>query len=914
MVRKKTGDTGKDRQKKAAGEGKKHPDQAAAEREEKQTRQENQAPPSTGLPDLPVEKDPEKEDAHREETDDLFPVIGIGASAGGLEALETLLSNVPEKSGMAFVIISHTDPARVSLLPEILRRKSQIPVLSIEEGMEIRPDTAYVPPSDKDLIVKSGAFCLEARQRRDALHMPIDRFLRSLAEDRGERSGCIILSGTGTDGTQGLRIIKEKAGVVVSQNPESARHSGMPRSAIDTGLVDFVLAPEEIAKELIRYFEHPGRIESESKGKDAPPKELQKILSFLANRTRHDFSLYKKSTLIRRIERRMSITRSQNGSEYLSFLHRNPQEVEILFEDLLINVTNFFRDPEAFAFLREEVLPDLVGRAGKGQTLRIWIPGCSTGEEAYSVAMIVQETIEELDISQRMQIFATDLDKKAIEKARAGVYVENIATDVSPERLSRFFVKEDHLYRVRKDIRESIIFAVQNVLSDPPFSNLDLLVCRNLLIYLEAEAQQKLIPLFHYTLRSGGVLFLGTSESVGRFGDLFEPINKKQSLYRKKDVNSGFRPMVEFPTRTYHLESARIGGDTRADQGIGIAQAAERVLLQRHTPASVVVDRDGNILHVHGRTGKYLEQPEGKPSLGILEMSREGLRFALSSALRKAASSGEEARQENLRVRTNGDFQYLNLIVTPLSQPPALKNTFMIVFEDCESLSEKEIEAAGKHRTGDRNGHVIELERELSRVQEQYQGSLEELESSNEELRSVNEELHSSNEELQSTNEELESSREELQSLNEELSTVNSELHSKIQELAESYGTITAVLDSTHIAILFLDRDLRVKRFTNEAAKLINLIDSDVGRPIDHISHNLECDRFTEKIHQVLETLTPVEDDVRTRDGHWYRMRIMVYRTREHVIDGAVATFFNIDAQKKAQAEIEEKISGSVSK
>jgi two-component system CheB/CheR fusion protein len=899
---------GGDRHKKMAGTQNEHPDQAAAEREEKKTlQQEEYTPEADKIPGAPKDQDTEREDdSGREDKNKRFPIIGIGASAGGLEALEAFLSHMPKESGMAVVIISHTDPERATMLPDILKRKSKIPVSLIEDGNRPEQNRAYLPPSDKDLMMKDGAFHLEARQRRDGLHMPIDLFLRSLAEDCGERAGCVILSGTGTDGTQGLRLIKEKAGVAVSQKPDSARHPGMPQSAIDTGLVDFILAPGEMPKKLIQYFEHPGRIKAEDKAAEPPSRELQKILTFLANRTHHDFSLYKKSTLVRRIERRMSVTGSQNGSEYISHLHRNPREVESLFEDLLIGVTNFFRDPEVFSFLRKEVLPDMIGRSPQGGPLRVWIAGCSTGEEAYSVAMIVREALEEAQSNRQMQVFATDLDRKAIEKARRGTYIENIAGDVNPERLERFFIREDHHYRLKSEIRESIVFAVQNLLSDPPFSSLDLLVCRNLLIYLEAKAQQKLLPLFHYTLKKDGVLFLGSSESVGRFVELFEPINKKFSIYRKKEVGNAARPMVEFPTSAPRLQqdSTHIHDEERTGHGEGVARETEKELLKRYTPACVVVDREGGILHVHGRTGKYLEDPAGRPTLNIVDKAREGIRFALSSALRKADSSGEECRHERLRVRTNGGFEQLNLTIRPFSGPSGLKNAFMVVFEDLAAAPERESRQDGEGAE-DQNDRILELESELSRVRQEYQGSMEELQSSNEELRSANEEIQSSNEELQSANEELESSREELQSLNEELSTVNSELNSKTEDLSKAYESITNVLDSTQIAILFLTRNLTVKRFTSGAAGLFNLIESDIGRPIEHISHNLTDLNFGEKARRVLDDLTPFEDDIRTKDGHWYRMRIMVHRTGENVIEGTVATLVNIDVQKQAQAEIE---------
>jgi two-component system CheB/CheR fusion protein len=890
----------KDRKEKVGSEEEVDPDQEAAEREEEKTRDSQEDAIPEGHNDVGGRSI--LEDTSHEEINKEFPIIGIGASAGGLEAIEAFLSRLPDDSGMAYVVVSHTDPDRASMLPDILKRKSQLEVSVVEEGVTPEPNRIYLPPSDKDLIIKDRTFHLAERERRDGLHMPIDRFLRSLAEDRGHRAGCVILSGTGSDGTQGLRLIKEKAGVAISQSAGSARHAGMPQSAVDTGLVDFVLPPQEMPDELIRYFKHPGRIEVKERAEEQPPKILQRILTFLANRMKHDFSAYKKSTLIRRIERRMSVTDSRNGEEYLQHLYRDNKEARALFEDLLIGVTNFFRDPETFACLKEEVLRNLSSPKKDGDAFRVWIPGCSTGEEAYSVSIVLQEAMEEANANRRVQIFATDLDNNAIEKARHGAYIENIATDVNPDRLKKFFYKEDHLYYIKKEIREPILFAMQNVLTDPPFSNLDLLVCRNLLIYLELEAQQKLIPLFHYTLKKDGLLFLGTSESVGRFVDLFETANRKFSLYRKREIRAGAGPTVEFPTKTRKLDYALDNELMQLDRPAhGIAHATENMLLKSYSPPCVIVNREGYILYLHGRTAKYLEPPQGRPSLQVVDMAREGLRFALMSSLRRAATSGEEVRQERIRLQTNGGYQELNLVVKPLSEPPALKDNLMVIFEDLGSFPEKEVETR-KECTEEEGKRVMELEQELTRVRQQYQGSMEELESSNEELRSLNEEIYSSNEELQSSNEELESSREELQSLNEELATVNSELHSKIEEVGEAYRTITSVLDSTQIAVLFLDNKLRVKRFTHEASRLINLIDSDIGRPIDHISHHLEYEGLTKKVHQVLDTLAAFEDDVRTKDGHWYRMRIMAYRTPENVIEGAVVTFINIDAQKEAQA------------
>ena len=444
------------------------------------------------------------------------------------------------------MVITHTDPEHTSMLPEIIKRKSQVAVQLIEDGAPVEPNKIFIPPSNRDPIIEQGVFRLEKRPGRARIHMPIDLFCKNLAREYDAMAGCIILSGTGTDGTQGVRLIKEKAGLVIAQD-QSARHSGMPESAIDTGLVDLVLNPSDMPRQLIEYFKHPVsiKIRPEQKGKKEPDP-LRRILSVLASRTRHDFSLYKKSTLVRRIERRMTITHCKDASDYLKFLHHNPGEARALFQEMLIGVTSFFRDPEVFAFLKENVLPELIGRSPDGATIRVWIPGCSTGEEAFSVAILILECLEENNLNRQLQIFATDIDARAIEKARQGAYPQNIAVDIEEQRLKRFFKLEGDMYHVKSEIREPIVFAEQNLLRDPPFSNLDLLVCRNLLIYLKPEAQNKLMPLFHYTLKKEGILFLGTSESVGRFPELFQPVAKSVSIFQKKE--SFVRPQVEFPT------------------------------------------------------------------------------------------------------------------------------------------------------------------------------------------------------------------------------------------------------------------------------------------------------------------------------------------------------------------------------
>jgi len=841
-----------------------------------------------------------------------FPVIGIGASAGGLEALEEFFQNVPVDSGMAYVVISHTDPGRSSLLPEIIRRKANIPVIEVKDGMPVQLDTVYLPPSNRDLMLEDDHFRLIEQLRGQALRVPIDTFFKSLADGRGENACCVVLSGTGTDGTQGLRVIKEKGGVTVVQSVESAKYEGMPESAIGTGLADFVLRPLAMPERIRECFTAgPNLVKPEEvEDQETFPATLSKIVTTISNRTGHDFSAYKKSTLIRRIQRRMTVTRVLSAQKYLTYLHHNPGEIESLFQDLLIGVTSFFRDPEAFDYLKQEVLPDLLRRRPGHEPFRVWASGCATGEEVYSIIILLMECMDEMDMRKDLQVFGTDLDHSAIEKARDGLYPENIIADLTPERLKRFFEKENSHYRVRKEVREPVVFAAHNVLKDPPFSRLDLLVCRNLLIYLEPKAQKKVLPLFHYALKPGGVLFLGTSETVGEFTDLFTPIHKKWSLYRRVDVAPALQPVVEFPTggRAAAVAVERATGAGQMPPEVGdsaVAEATARLLLEAHTPACVVVNRRGDISYIHGRTGQYLEPAPGRMSVNVVDMAREGLRFELASALRKVASGVEEVRREGLRVRTNGDFHDFKLTVKALGKPDSLKNMMIILFEDTppprKQRRPRKSSEGGSDPVAQR---TIELEREIARVQQDHRIAMEELETSNEELKSVNEELQSSNEELQSTNEELESSREELQSLNEELSTVNAELHEKIVELSQSYDTINHVLNSTGVAILFVDRDLNVLRFTQAATQLINLIGADIGRSLTHISAHFDHESFLQDVRMAIKEQKVIELDMRTRSGHWYMAKIVPYRDLRGATSGAVITFINKDSLMEARERL----------
>ncbi|MDR3555166.1 MAG: CheR family methyltransferase [Syntrophobacteraceae bacterium] len=819
-----------------------------------------------------------------------FPIVGIGASAGGLEALEEFFQNVPKGSGIAYVVISHTDPARSSLLPEIIQRRSNIPVVEVKEGMPAEPNRVYLPPSNRDLEIEGESFRLKEQKRGATLRLPIDKFFKSLAEARREQACCVILSGTGADGTQGLRVLKEKGGMMMVQSTASAKYEGMPESAIGTGLADFILAPSEMPERIIEYF-HAGP--GVSKPEEAEEQEdfsatLSKIITIFANRKGHDFSAYKKSTLVRRIQRRMAVTRVHTSQQYLKYLHLNPGEIDALFQDLLIGVTSFFRDPEAFNFLKKEILPSLLAHRSEHEPFRVWAAGCATGEEVYSIVILLMECLDELGIRKELQVFGTDLDQPAIEKARNGRYPENIAADLTPQRLERFFQKESSGFEVRKIVREPVVFAAHNVLEAPPFSRLDLLVCRNLLIYLESRAQKKIMPLFHYALKPDGVLFLGTSETIGEFTDLFTSVSKRWSVYRRIDVGPALQPTVEFPMRGKGVVQAP-GQPLLEPSDMAVAEATSRLILEMHSPPCVVVNRRGEISYIHGRTGKYLEHATGRMSVNVVDMAREGLRFELASALRNVVTDGQMVRRDGLRVKTNGGFQDFNLVVKLLGKPESIKNMVVIIFEEIPQTPKPRRKKSGVPDAV--TERTLELEREIARLQQDHRTAMEELETSNEELKSVNEELQSSNEELQSTNEELESSREELQSLNEELSTVNAQLHEKILEISHSYETINHVLNATGIAILFVDRDLNVLRFTREATNLVSLIDADIGRSLTHISTHFDYDSFFNDIRKAITRYGVKEMEIITRQGRYYWTKIVPYRDPGGQVSGAVITF-----------------------
>ena len=834
-----------------------------------------------------------------------FPIVGIGASAGGLEALEQFLSHMPAGSGIAFVIVQHLDPTHKGIMPELLQRATGMKVIQVKDRTKVQPDCVYVIPPNKDMSILHGVLHLLAPAAPRGLRLPIDFFLRSLAQDQQEHSIGVILSGMGSDGTLGLRAIKEKAGVVLVQEPATAKFDGMPRSAVDAGLADIVAPVEELPEKILAYLQRTPLIaRTEISMEDKAQSALEKAVILLRAQTGHDFSLYKRNTLYRRIERRMGIHQIRKMADYVRYLRENSQELDLLFKELLIGVTNFFRDPAAWEQLRAQAIPALLASRASGQVLRAWVPGCSTGEEAYSLAIVLKEAVEELKPKGQftIQIFATDLDRDAIGKARQGFFPANIAADVSPERLKRFFVKEDHGYRVRKEIREMVIFAPQSLIMDPPFTKLDVLSCRNLLIYLTPEVQKKLMPLFHYSLCPGGILFLGSAETIGGFSDLFAPLNGKSRLFQRRE--SVLRPeRVAFPSSFSASPPAGTEAHPTLKPPASLQTLADQLVLHRYAPPAVLVNDTGDIFYVSGHTGKYLEPAAGKANWNIFVMARESLRYELSSAFQKALRQKETVSLHGLKVGTNGGTQCVDITVQRLDEAGPLQGLVMIIFTDVTApVATKAIGRIAKSHA--RSPRMAELEQELLRVRAEARCTHEEMQTSQEEFRSANEELQSTNEELQSTNEELTTSKEEMQSLNEELQTVNNELQAKVDEFLRSSNDMKNLLDSTDIATLFLDKNLNVRRFTPQTTKIIKLIAADAGRPITDLASELKYPELADDAREVLRKLAAVEKPISARDGRWFTVRIMPYRTMDDRIDGVVITFANITDSKTLETKL----------
>ena len=848
-----------------------------------------------------------------------FPVVGIGASAGGLAAFEAFFSGMPADAdpGMAFVLVQHLAPDHESILTELVKRYTRMEVFEVEDGMVVKPNCAYIIPPNKDMAFLNGTLQLLEPTAPRGQRLPIDFFFRSLADDQRERAICIVLSGTGSDGTMGMRAIKGEGGMAMAQNPESTEFDGMPNSAINTGLVDYILPPAEMPAQLIAYTAHaflnrPANVpQFTPHGED----ELQKVFVLLRARTGNDFSQYKRSTLQRRIERRMAVNQIDRIEDYVRHLQRDPGETDALFRDLLIGVTSFFRDPDVFDALQEKAISRILASSSASDSVRVWVPACSTGEEAYSIAIQFHEQMESLQTSLDITIFATDIDSRAVEQARAGTYLGSIAADVTPERLQRYFVKgpDENTFRPAKAIRDMLVFSEQNVAKDPPFSRLDLISCRNLLIYMSGTLQGRLIPMFHYALKPGGFLLVGTSESICGFTDLFATVDAKAKIYSRKEDGLSAQPVITgWAGRSERKAGAGVSAPKEPpDVDSPLRELTERELLKRPAPVAALVNQRGEILYLHGRTGRYLEPSPGKAGLNILKMAREGLGRDLANALRKAATQEEPVTRPGLRVKTNGDFTVTDLTVSrvdsggPVGGDSAM---YLVLLEEARQLTEAASPQSARSHTGNGgevDAQVAELQQEL-RVKEEYlQTTLEEAETANEELQSTNEEMQSVNEELQSTNEELETSKEELQSVNEELATVNSELQQRVSDLSRANNDMSNLLAGTGIGTIFVDNALRIQRFTPAAAQVINLILSDVGRPVGHIMPNLfGYDRLVADVEGVLATLVPTETEVQTKDGEWYLLRIRPYRTVENVIDGAAITFTDITELKKAQQAV----------
>ena len=828
-------------------------------------------------------------------------IVAIGGSAGGFEAFERFFSGMPPNTGLAFVVIQHLDPTHESLLSELLQRATSMPVKEASDGMLIESNTIYVIPQNTNLTINDGCLHTSELSIPRGVRMPIDLFFESLATEQKDKSIGIIVSGMGTDGTLGLKAIKEVAGVVMVQDPNTAKFDGMPRSAISTGQVDFIASIDDLAKTLIAYVNHStifydneDSIETTAKG------DLQKILKLLKSHTKHDFTLYKKNTLYRRIAKRTNLLQIDGIPEYTHFVEEHPEELDILFKEFLIGVTRFFRDPEAFEYLKTNVLPELIKSSTKDNSIRVWVPGCSTGEEAYSLAIILRETIDAYKPNSdfQIQIFATDIDDQAVATARKGVYPVNIKSDVSPERLNQFFVEVEGGYLVKKSIRETVVFAIHDLIKDPPFTKMTIISCRNMMIYFSAELQKKILPKFRYALIPNGILFLGTAESITVAPDLFSTIDNKWKIFKRLETNSPISRLVDVPIFQPLIES-----DEQKQQSdnyeSSVSETVRKILLEKYAPPSVIVDANGNIIYISGRTGKYLEPAEGNVNWNVNIMAREGLKVELPNAIYRAFNQKIDVELKELKIKTNGDFETVNVKISPFTKPDSMVGMLMIVFEDV-AMPELAVSSNLEEKPSDQSdAKIIQVERDLAVTRERLQNTVEEMEATQEELRSTNEELQSTNEELQSTNEELITSKEELQSLNEELVTLNNELQTRVDDLTALNNDMVNLMNSTQVATIFLDLKLMIRRFTPSVVGLFKLRTVDIGRPITDISQNLIDGIFEDDLHNVLNTLTILERQVESKDGQWFIMRIMPYRTLDNRINGLVVTFNDITPLKQ---------------
>src|SRR5882724_7062204 len=834
------------------------------------------------------------------------PLVGIGGSAGGFEAAMELLRHLPPRTGMAFVIVQHLDPHHGSRLPNLLGKATSMPVSEVTETITPKPDAVYVQPPNKCVIAKNGKLTLVSRTEK--LNVAIDHFFESLAEECGSRGIGVVLSGTGSDGTAGLRAIKAAGGLTFAQTEESAKFDAMPRSAIRSGFVDLVLPPDGIAREIRRIADHPyirrPLIDAEEAQKEAyrQADDLGRIFLSLKKQMGVDFSAYKESTLIRRIHRRMALHRIDTLKRYAQFLRDNKKEIEALFDDLLINVTRFFRDGIVFGALKKRFLPTLFKKKSKARQreLRVWVPGCATGEEVYSLAICMLEALGSQSSKWRMQIFGTDLSESVVEHARMGIYSSAIEKDVSPARLKRFFVKRDGTYQIHRNVRDICTFARQNIAADPPFSRLDLISCRNVLIYLSPELHKRCIPQFHYALNPGGYLILGPAESVGMYDELFKLVDKKAKIYTK-EAKAGPRAIDFIPQSD--LEFSRFGTTARAGTCVNfnadILKMADRIMLSTYAPAAVVIDHNFLVQQFRGRTDLFLEHTPGPATLNLIQLARPNLVPDLRATIRRAIKTDKPARAERAKVTLRGKNYEINIQVVPFKSPGADKSWFLVIFDESTSGAKRErlLRVMGKTAA---QRDVAELHRELAASKESLQTIIEEQEATNEELKSSNEEIESSNEELQSTNEELETSKEELQSTNEELTTLNEELSNRNLEMMQLTNELNNLLASIQMPIVMVDNALTVRRATPAARAAFNILPTDIGRPLSELRPNIDVPDLENVLREVIETLGTRERKVTDKGGRKYSLRVRPYRTTDNKIDGAVLTLVDIDGTKKS--------------
>lgn len=852
-------------------------------------------------------------DERREE--DLCAIVGIGASAGGLDAFMRLLEKLPDDTGMAFVLIQHLEPNHKSALADILSKAVTMTVSEVEDKTAVRPNHVYIIPPDRIMSVSEGVLNLLPREVTEVHFMPIDYFMESLAKEQGSKAIGVILSGTATDGSLGLREIKNVGGIIFAQKPQTAKFDSMPLNAIATGAVDFILPPEDIACKLseisrsgIFYTQTSKPHQMVAVGSD----ELKQIFTILRKTSGTDFSEYRELTIQRRTLRRMVLNKIEKVSDYVEYLRHNPAEVNGLYQDILINVTRFFRDPEAFETLKSLVFPVIMKNRMLGEPIRIWVAGCSTGEEAYSIAILLMEFLGDDAVNTPIQIFATDINDTLIEKARVGIYPKSIKADVSLERLRRFFIKIDGGYQINKAVREICIFARQEMTNDPPFSRLDLISCRNVIIYFGPTMHKRLFPVFHYSLKEKGFLFLGSSESIGSYVNLFNAVDNKHKLYAKKAVRTPVMYQLtpnEYVAATVESRKSINRIRPEADSKFDVIEEADRVVLDQYAPAGVIINSDLEIIQFRGRTGAYLEPAVGRPSLNLFKMARDGLSLGLLSAINQAKKENISVKKEGLQIIYNGQANRVDVDVIPIGETHNKNEYFLVLFEKVvPRVLAQGIEVSSAVTGLDQAAQIVEsselirLEHELVATKENLQCVIDQYELTNEKLRAANEEIQSSNEELQSMNEELETAKEELQSTNEELVTLNDEAQSLNQELVKTGSDLLNVFRSINIPVLMISQNLYIRSFNPVAEKLFNLIASDVGRPITDINTKFNNYDLEQAILEVIDTLISKQEEVQDRYGHWYSVQIRPYRTLENKIDGVVITYVDIDVMKKSLA------------